>query len=197
MSGLLRRLAQVLPTTSRSTVRPTRMALVFQEYSRSLFPWMSVRQNVAFPLRSIMNPEEGSVLALAGDVVVRDAVITLNGGEPVIRSGIVESERIFDVDEDAVADLDGVALQKGRTRLEDGVLVLESNRLRIEDSCVRLTDQSPCSPESSRFLVGGELLAARPTARPTPSHGSGSSVTTGWSCVRRTRPRYHSSYRRS
>src|SRR5215208_5400364 len=30
---------------------PERMALVFQEYSRSLFPWMSVRQNVAFPLR--------------------------------------------------------------------------------------------------------------------------------------------------
>ena len=28
-----------------------KMALVFQEYSRSLFPWMNVRQNVAFPLR--------------------------------------------------------------------------------------------------------------------------------------------------
>jgi NitT/TauT family transport system ATP-binding protein len=30
---------------------PDRMALVFQEYSRSLFPWMTIRQNVAFPLR--------------------------------------------------------------------------------------------------------------------------------------------------
>jgi NitT/TauT family transport system ATP-binding protein len=30
---------------------PERMALVFQEYSRSLFPWMTIRQNVAFPLR--------------------------------------------------------------------------------------------------------------------------------------------------
>jgi len=30
---------------------PERMALVFQEYGRSLLPWMSVRQNVAFPLR--------------------------------------------------------------------------------------------------------------------------------------------------
>jgi NitT/TauT family transport system ATP-binding protein len=27
------------------------MAVVFQEYGRSLFPWMTVRQNVAFPLR--------------------------------------------------------------------------------------------------------------------------------------------------
>ena len=30
---------------------PADMALLFQEYNRSLFPWMSVRQNVAFPLR--------------------------------------------------------------------------------------------------------------------------------------------------
>ena len=30
---------------------PTEMALVFQEYNRSLFPWMTVRQNVGFPLR--------------------------------------------------------------------------------------------------------------------------------------------------
>jgi NitT/TauT family transport system ATP-binding protein len=30
---------------------PEKMALVFQEYSRSLFPWMTIRQNVAFPLR--------------------------------------------------------------------------------------------------------------------------------------------------
>ena len=31
---------------------PKKMALVFQDYSRSLFPWMTVRQNVAFPLRN-------------------------------------------------------------------------------------------------------------------------------------------------
>jgi NitT/TauT family transport system ATP-binding protein len=52
MSGLLE------PTGGRVHLRdqvvdgpPERMALVFQEYSRSLFPWMTVRQNVAFPLR--------------------------------------------------------------------------------------------------------------------------------------------------
>jgi NitT/TauT family transport system ATP-binding protein len=52
MSGLL--------TPTRGEIRlhdqridgpPERMALVFQEYGRSLYPWMSVRQNVAFPLR--------------------------------------------------------------------------------------------------------------------------------------------------
>jgi NitT/TauT family transport system ATP-binding protein len=30
---------------------PEQMALVFQEYSRSLFPWMTIEQNVSFPLR--------------------------------------------------------------------------------------------------------------------------------------------------
>src|SRR4051812_9555568 len=30
---------------------PPKMALVFQEYSRSLFPWLTVRQNVQLPLR--------------------------------------------------------------------------------------------------------------------------------------------------
>jgi NitT/TauT family transport system ATP-binding protein len=30
---------------------PEKMALVFQEYSRSLYPWMTVRDNVSFPLR--------------------------------------------------------------------------------------------------------------------------------------------------
>jgi NitT/TauT family transport system ATP-binding protein len=33
------------------TAPPEEMALVFQEYSRSLFPWMSVRENVMLPLR--------------------------------------------------------------------------------------------------------------------------------------------------
>jgi len=52
MSGLL------MPTAGDAYLHdqrihkpPEKMALVFQEYSRSLFPWMSVRQNVAFPLR--------------------------------------------------------------------------------------------------------------------------------------------------
>jgi NitT/TauT family transport system ATP-binding protein len=44
ISGLLE------PTGGQVQVEGT-LALVFQEYSRSLFPWMTVRQNVAFPLR--------------------------------------------------------------------------------------------------------------------------------------------------
>ncbi|MEV0380114.1 ABC transporter ATP-binding protein [Nonomuraea sp. NPDC050643] len=35
---------------------PPRMAVVFQEYGRSLFPWMTVRQNVELPLKEKRTP---------------------------------------------------------------------------------------------------------------------------------------------
>ena len=42
---------QVLLRGRRLTGPPPEMALVFQEYSRSLMPWTSVRNNVLLPLR--------------------------------------------------------------------------------------------------------------------------------------------------
>jgi NitT/TauT family transport system ATP-binding protein len=42
---------EVLLRGSRITSPPEEMALVFQEYSRSLMPWASVRNNVVLPLR--------------------------------------------------------------------------------------------------------------------------------------------------
>jgi NitT/TauT family transport system ATP-binding protein len=52
ISGLLEPTAGVIDLSGERVTGPReKMALVFQEYSRSLFPWMTVRQNVAFPLR--------------------------------------------------------------------------------------------------------------------------------------------------
>jgi len=56
---LLRCVSGLLPPTSGSVALrgedvaqpPEEMALVFQEYNRSLFPWMTVRRNVTFPLQ--------------------------------------------------------------------------------------------------------------------------------------------------
>src|SRR3954454_17512909 len=56
---LLKCIAGLLPQTSgavyldgdKVTGPPEKMALVFQDYSRSLYPWMTVAQNVAFPLK--------------------------------------------------------------------------------------------------------------------------------------------------
>ena len=42
---------EVLLEGRRITAPPADMALVFQEYGRSLFPWLTVRQNVELPLK--------------------------------------------------------------------------------------------------------------------------------------------------
>ena len=59
-STLLRCMAGLLPPTSGQVVLngvpvtrvPERLAVVFQDYSRSLYPWLSVAANVALPLLS-------------------------------------------------------------------------------------------------------------------------------------------------
>src|SRR5829696_3566260 len=52
MSGLLEPSAGSVEVKGRCVSGPPpEMALVFQEYSRSLLPWMSVRGNVTLPLR--------------------------------------------------------------------------------------------------------------------------------------------------
>jgi NitT/TauT family transport system ATP-binding protein len=73
---LLKCVAGLLPPTSgevllrgaRVTGPPERMALVFQEYSRSLMPWSSVRNNVVLPLRHKRLPKRER------DALVEDAL---------------------------------------------------------------------------------------------------------------------------
>jgi NitT/TauT family transport system ATP-binding protein len=51
---------------------PPQMALVFQEYSRSLFPWLTVRQNVGLPLRRKKNVDKPHARRMVEEAV--DAV---------------------------------------------------------------------------------------------------------------------------
>jgi NitT/TauT family transport system ATP-binding protein len=52
IAGLVRPTeGQVVLEDTPITGVPDNMAVVFQDYSRSLFPWLSVRDNVALPLR--------------------------------------------------------------------------------------------------------------------------------------------------
>jgi NitT/TauT family transport system ATP-binding protein len=71
---LLRCLAGLLEPTS-GTVRidgrtvagpPPGLAMVFQEYGRSLFPWMSVRDNVELPLKQKRIPKARRKVLVAG-----------------------------------------------------------------------------------------------------------------------------------
>jgi len=58
MSGLLAPSeGAVFLDGERITKPPARLAVVFQDYSRSLMPWMSVQGNVMLPLRSKKTPK--------------------------------------------------------------------------------------------------------------------------------------------
>lgn len=54
ISGLLKPTSGIVELDGKAvTSPPPNMALVFQEYGRSLYPWMSVRGNVELPLRHL------------------------------------------------------------------------------------------------------------------------------------------------
>ncbi len=58
ISGLLAPTAgEVLLDGTTVTGPPPGMAVVFQEYGRSLFPWMTVRENVELPLKNARTPK--------------------------------------------------------------------------------------------------------------------------------------------
>jgi NitT/TauT family transport system ATP-binding protein len=82
-AGLLEPTAgEVLLEGARVTGPPPDLAVVFQEYGRSLFPWMTVRANVELPLRSKGLGDDhrrrlvGDALAAVGLPGVRDQLTT-------------------------------------------------------------------------------------------------------------------------
>jgi NitT/TauT family transport system ATP-binding protein len=70
MSGLLEPTSgEVVLNGTTVTQPPEEMALVFQEYNRSLMPWMSVRKNVALPLRRKSKAERSKLVDEAVEAV--------------------------------------------------------------------------------------------------------------------------------
>jgi NitT/TauT family transport system ATP-binding protein len=70
MSGLLRPTSgQVRLHGKRVDAPPREMGLVFQDYSRSLFPWLTTRQNVMFPLKKKKDTGRAKANKLAADAI--------------------------------------------------------------------------------------------------------------------------------
>jgi NitT/TauT family transport system ATP-binding protein len=107
---------------------PEQMALVFQDYSRSLYPWMKVGENVAFPLRrrKMSKAERNEVVAHAVESVGLKASIDkypwqLSGGmqqRVAIARGLAYQPEVLlmdepfaSVDAQTRADLEDLILQ--------------------------------------------------------------------------------------
>lgn len=107
---------------------------------------------------------DGRTLAVTGDVVIEGAIVTFRpDGQPMIHSGTVRSERLFNRD----GPSGKAAPQKGRVEVESGTIVLDHDRVRFRDSCVMPagypvpTDDSIetlCTAESDQFTAGGTYL---------------------------------------
>jgi NitT/TauT family transport system ATP-binding protein len=125
---LLKCIAGLLPPTSGDVVLEGDrvMALVFQEYSRSLMPWLSVRKNVALPLRRRSKEERARLVEDAVEAVGLTAALDrypwqLSGGmqqrvaiaralayQPQI---LLMDEPFASVDAQTRADLEDLILQ--------------------------------------------------------------------------------------
>jgi NitT/TauT family transport system ATP-binding protein len=165
ISGLLE------PTAGTVTrERDAKLALVFQEYSRSLFPWMTVRKNVGFPLKGDKRERVETALRsvgleaagdrypwqLSGGMQQRVAIARALAYEPAI---LLMDEPFASVDAQTRADLEDLVL---KVREEYAVTVLFVTH-DIDES-VYLSDRivvlSP-SPTSVREVLSVSLPQPR------------------------------------
>ena len=137
---LLRLLCGLMPPTAGSihldghlvTSPPREAAIVFQDYSRSLFPWLNVTRNVMFPLRREQGPRPEKQARVEG--VLREVGLEgsgkkypwqLSGGmqqRVAIARALVSRPEILLLDE-PFASVDALT----RTELQDLVLRLHEH----------------------------------------------------------------------
>jgi NitT/TauT family transport system ATP-binding protein len=177
IAGLLRPTrGEVLLRGKRITGPPEELALVFQEYSRSLMPWSSVRNNVLLPLRhKRLSRRERTTLVdesldsvgltrfadhypwqLSGGMQQRVAIARALAYQPAI---LLMDEPFASVDAQTRADLEDLTL---RVREQYGITILFVTH-DIDES-VYLADRVAVlthSPTEVKEIVPVDLPAPR------------------------------------
>jgi NitT/TauT family transport system ATP-binding protein len=176
MSGLLTPTSgQVELDGKRVSGPPEKMALVFQEYSRSLYPWMKVGENIQFPLRrkkmakserrrAVEDAVESVGLTgfidkypwqLSGGMQQRVAIARALAYQPEI---LLMDEPFASVDAQTRADLEDLVL---RVRHEYGVTVVFVTH-DIDESVYLADRVLILSPRPTRVLEQLEVELPRP-----------------------------------
>jgi len=183
LSGLTRPTEGVVLLDGRPVAGPAReVAVVFQDYSRSLFPWLTVVRNVMFPLRKIASRNErlaraeGALEELGLKGVARKYPWQLSGGmqqRVAIARALVSRPEIVLLDE-PFASVDALT----RADLQDVLLrvhnELEHRRMTIVhvthdiDEAVYLADRVlVLSPAPGRIVTSVDVGLPRPRAQTT------------------------------
>jgi NitT/TauT family transport system ATP-binding protein len=139
VAGLIRPTSGQVVLEGRSVTRvPDRLGVVFQDYSRSLYPWLSVRDNVALPLRRAVRgraARRAAALAalesvglassaakypwqLSGGMQQRVAIARALAYDPVL---LLMDEPFGSLDAQTREDLEDLVL---RVRAERGITIL-------------------------------------------------------------------------
>jgi NitT/TauT family transport system ATP-binding protein len=192
-STLLRCMAGLLAPTSGRVVLdgvpvtepPERLAVVFQDYSRSLMPWMSVRHNVELPLRGkgvgkaerreraaaaladVGLAESGELFPwqLSGGMQQRVAIARALAYRP---EALLMDEPFASVDAQTRADLEDLVLDL-RDRLGITILLVTHDideAVYLGDVVVVLSGTPTCVDEQLRVPLGSCRDQVHTKARP-------------------------------
>jgi NitT/TauT family transport system ATP-binding protein len=167
LCGLTKATAGSVRLDGRPIVDPPReMSLVFQDYSRSLFPWLTVLRNVTFPLRGSGLSKEGKIAR--AEAVLREMGLNdvgkrypwqLSGGmqqRVAIARALVSHPEVLLLDE-PFASVDALT----RAELQDVLLRVHSTGVGRSTTVVHVTHDI----DEAAYLADRVLVLSRQPGR--------------------------------